>query len=122
MEKCNKTTIMSWLEKTALTEVGRIQRNISRLEELKSKVHDLGNFVVSSNSGGYSYLKQLVDDKLVLGRQKVHDKLKEALIGENNQKIALDAPTRFQSIMVEAEALINNEIVKEQRDLKELGG
>lgn len=112
---------MTWLQKVAGSDVVRMERNIRRLERLRSKVHDLGCFVISSNSGGYTYLKELVEDQLVLGRPAILSKLNEALIGENNQKIALDAPVRFQQIMREAEQIIGQEINKEKRELKELG-
>lgn len=111
---------MDWLTKIALSDSIRIERNIRRLELLSSKVHDLGYFVIASNSGGYQYLKELLDDPIVSGRPKVKEKLEEALIGENNQKIALDAPSKFQNLMHEAEALIASEIVKEKRHLKEI--
>ena len=54
------------------------------------------------------------------GREKVYDKLKDALIGENNSKVVLDAPTRFQGIMIEAEGLIDREITKEKRELRQI--
>lgn len=109
-----------WFKKIARTEVERITRNILRLETLRSTVHDLSNFVVSSNSGGYEVLKGLLEDKIVLGRPMVYAKLQSALVGENNQKLALDAPMKFQSIMVDAEKLIIGEINKERRELRKL--
>lgn len=110
---------MNWLIRIASDET-RLARNIDRLEELRKSVHELAYFVVASQSGGYQVLQGLLDHRLVLGRPKVLDKLKEALIGENNQKVALDAPTRFQRIMLEAEDLIGIEIAKEQRNLRSL--
>lgn len=106
---------MTWLTKIALSKNRRIEHNIKRLESLRSKVHDLGYFVLSSNSGGYQYLKMLLGEKIVLGRPLIKDKLKDALIGENNQKIALDAPLRFKQLMQETEELIKHEINKEKR-------
>jgi hypothetical protein len=111
---------MNWFEKYARSNVERIKSNILRLESLKSRVHDLGHFAIASNSGGFQALSLLVEDQVVKGRPKVLAKLKEALVGENNQKIALDAPTRFQRIMNEAEELIKTEVGKEQRELREL--
>ncbi len=111
---------MSWLNKKATSDLIRIRNNIERLEELRSKVHDLGYFVVSSQSGGYKVLKAILDDQLVLGRPHVHKKLLEADEGENHQKVALDAPTRFQRIMIEAEELVGREIRKERIKLKEI--
>lgn len=113
---------MHWLKKIALSDRLRMENNVKRLQALKAKVHDLGYFAVASQSGGYTVLQSLLDDRLVKGREKVHDKLKSALVSENNQKLVLDAPTRFQGLMVEAEQLIQNEIVKEQRELRELLG
>jgi len=111
---------MSWLEKVALSDRIRIERNIVRLEGLKEKVHELGFFAVASQSGGYQVLVDLMDDQLVRGHEKVYNKLKDALIGENNSKIVLDAPTRFQAILVEAESLINHEITKEKIELRKI--
>lgn len=111
---------MSWLQKYAKSDVDRIRSNIKKLESLCSRVRDLGYFATASNSGGYHTLKKMLTEKTVLGRPKVHAKLQEALVGENNQKVALDSPARFQGIMVEAEKLIQMEIGLEQRALKEL--
>lgn len=111
---------MSWLSKKAINDSLRVERNLSRLEDLRSRIHDLGYYVVSSNSGGFSYLKEVLDESIVVGRPHIKEKLLEALIGENNQKIALDAPLKFQNLMREAEVLIDREIAKEKRKLKEL--
>lgn len=112
----------SWFKQVmAKSDKERIKRNLERLESLRAVVHDLGYFVVSSNSGGYEVLQELLADQLVMGRPKVHEKLTSALVGENNQKIALDAPTRFQRIMREAEELIQHEIGREKKALRELG-
>jgi len=111
---------MNWFEKYARSDIERIKTNIIRLKSLKSKVHDLGYFAIASNSGGFQALGLLLEEQVVQGRPKVLSKLKEALIGENNQKIALDAPTRFQRTMNEAEVLVLGEIGKEQRKLREL--
>lgn len=111
---------MSWMEKVALSDRIRIEHNIVRLEGLKTRVHELGSFAIASQSGGYQILVELLDDVLVKGREKVYNKLKEALIGENNSKIVLDAPTRFGAMMVEAEQLIDREIIKEKKKLNEI--
>jgi hypothetical protein len=112
---------MNWLIRTASDEV-RLARNIDRLEELRKSVHELAYYGVASQSGGHQVLQDLLNHRLVLGRPNVHAKLKQALIGENNQKIALDAPTRFQRILFEAEDLIGREIAKEQRTLRDIVG
>lgn len=113
---------MAWFQRLALSEKSRIERNISRLDSLCSCVHDLGYFAIASNSGGYEVLQRLLEDSVVRGRDLVEKKLRSALIGENNQKVVMDAPTRFQSIMIEAEGLIKREISKEQRALRKLTG
>ncbi len=110
----------TWLTRLARNERQRLQSNIDRLEQLSSQVHDLGFFALASNSGGYQSLCALLEENLVKGRPAIQEKLKSALTGENNQKIALDAPTRFQNIMVEAEEIIKREIGREQRELKSL--
>lgn len=110
---------MNWIKK-AKSDNERISDNIERLEGLKKKVHELGYFVVSFQSGGHQALESMLEDQLVKGRDRVYNKLSSALIGENNSKVALDAPTRFQRIMVEAEGLIQIEINKEKRSLAKL--
>ena len=112
---------MTWLVRIASDEA-RVARNIERLEDLRKSVHELAYYGVASQSGGFNILQDLLDNRLVLGRPKVLEKLKEALIGENNQKVALDAPTRFQRILLEAESLVQTEIGKENRALRELTG
>lgn len=111
---------MNWLQKLSRSDKERVEQNIQRLQTLKQKVHDLGYFAIASNSGGFTVLQELLDDQLVKGRPRVHAKLNEALVGENNQKVALDAPMRFQKIMVEAEALVQREIVKEIKELRKI--
>jgi len=111
---------MKWLSKIAEADTERIRDNISRLHALKKAVHELGYFVFASNSGGYTKLQELLEEKLVQGRPKVFNKLKSALKGENNQKIALDSPSRFQEILIAAEDLVSQEIIKEEREFKKL--
>ena len=108
---------MTWFNKKALSDKLRLENNILRLENLSSYLHDLAYSVVSSQSGGYYSLKSILGEKVVLGRPNLKAKLEEALIGENDQKVALDAPTRFQQIMLEAEQIISNEIETERRKL-----
>lgn len=112
---------MTWLIRIASDEK-RLARNIERLEDLRKSVHELAYYGTASQSGGFTLLQDLLDSRVVLGRPKVFEKMKEALIGENNQKIALDAPTRFQRILLEAEGLVENEIGKEKKTLRELTG
>lgn len=113
---------MNWLLKIALTNRQRVQSNIERLESLLVKVHELGYFAFASQSGSYQVLQNLTNDKLVLGRPRVHDILKSALTGENNQKLVLDSPYRFQRYMIEAESVIKREIADETRELQALEG
>ena len=110
---------MNWLLKLS-SDKSRIARNIERLKELRKSVHDLAFFAVASQSGGFRILQNLLNNQLVLGRPLVHDKLKEALIGENNQKLILDAPTRAQSILFEAINLIDREIGKEKSTMRQV--
>jgi len=110
---------VNWFKKLADSDQIRIERNIDRLENLKVRVHELGYFTIASQSGGFQVLQELLEDRLVKGRELVYEKLKSALIGENNSKVALDAPTKFQGIMSEAEDLIAKEIIKEKRKLTE---
>lgn len=110
---------MNWFVRIA-SDAARLARNIKRLDELKKIVHELAYFGVASQSAGFRVLQGILENRAVLGRPMVHEKLKEALIGENNQKVVLDAPTRFQRILLEAEKLIDVEIIKEKRVLKKV--
>ena len=111
---------VNWLQKTSRSDRLRLEENIERLHSLHSAVHDLGFFTVASQSGGYQALQEMLENNLVKGRPAVYEKLKSALIGENNQKLILDAPTKAQRILIEAEDLISREIIKEERELKQL--
>ena len=111
---------MSWFKKRAMSDVLRIQRNITRLEDLKKKIHDLGGFVLATQSGGFQVLSDLLNENIVLGRPNIRERLESALIGENNQKVALDSPQRFQQIMIDVESLVEREIGKEKRGLREI--
>ena len=111
---------MNWLQKTARSDRLRLEENIERLHSLRAAVHDLGFFTVASQSGGYQALQEMLETNLVKGRPVVYEKLKSALTGENNQKLILDAPTKAQRILIEAEDLIDREIIKEERELKQL--
>ncbi len=113
---------MSWMEKVSARDRIRVEKNLRRLAHLKSVVHDLSYFVLSSQSGGLKVLSDLLNDNLVKGREKIFYKLEEAMIGENNQKLALDAPHRFQKIMREAEEIIDVEINDEEKKLRDIIG
>jgi len=113
---------MSWMKKVSASDRIRVEKNINRLEYLRSQVHDLAFFVMSSQSGGLQALSSLLETSLVKGRDRVHAKMEQAMVGENNQKLALDAPHRFQTIMLEAEELINVEIAEEKKSLRDILG
>jgi len=110
---------VNWLIRTA-SDARRVEHNVERLKELRTSVHELAYFGLASQSGAFKVLQDLLDNKVVLGRPNVHKKLQDALIGENNQKVVLDAPTRFMRLLFEAENLIEREIGKERRELRQL--
>lgn len=107
----------NWLLKVAHSDKERIHTNISRLRTLKADIHDLALMCVSSQSICHLKLEKLIQHPLVKDRSKVHEKLSTALFGENNQKIALDAPMKFREILLDAEVLVNHEIQQESRKL-----
>ena len=112
---------MGWLNKISFkTDTERISFNIDRLLSIKSLIHELAYVVIASNSSGYRTLESILEIPIVKDREKLYSKLKSALIGQNNQKIALDSPMKFQRIMFEAEVLVGNEIMKEQIKLKKI--
>ena len=113
---------MSWMKKVSARDRIRLEKNLRRLAHLKSVVHDLSYFVMASQSGGLQVLNNLLNDNLVKSREKIRLKLEQAMIGENNQKIALDAPHRFQTIMREAEEIIDVEIAEEKKELQDIIG
>lgn len=110
---------MNWFVRANKVETDddRIMNNILRLENLKNVVHDLGYYVSASQSGGYLSLQKLLEDTLLIDKEKIWNKLNEANIGENNQKIALDSPFRFQNIMRQAEEMLAKEIFQENKKL-----
>jgi len=117
---------MSWFTQAKLTgeetsERDRIARNIKRLEDLKSYVHNLGHLALSSQVKAYRVLFEMLRTNLVTGRRPVYQKLREAFIGDHRQKVALDGPRRFRKVMHEAEAMIENEIIAEIRHLQSIG-
>jgi hypothetical protein len=113
---------VNWFERYARSDISRIRNNLLRLQNLKTHIHRLGYVAIASHSTGFKALEQLIDNQLVRGRPFVLAKLKEALIGENNQKLALDNPMMFQRIMNEAEVLTQQEINKELKELGKLQG
>lgn len=110
--------MFTWFSKIAKSDKERIQHNIARLEELFSVVHELSHFVFAAQGGAYDVLKQILDDKLVLGRPYLHAKIKSALTGENNQKLVLDSPNTVKQILIEAEDMIASDIAKEKESLR----
>lgn len=110
---------MNWFTRIA-SDKSRLMNNIVRLEDLQNKVHDLAWFATASGSGAFTALKRILTNHITLGHPIILAKLKEALIGENNQKIALDAPLRFRNIMFETEVIISREIGKIQSELRKL--
>lgn len=111
---------MNWFVKIALSDSERIKHNILRLESLKGLIHDLGYYAFASQSGCYKVFTDILKDKLILGRESILKKLNEAYIGENNQKVVIDSPSKFQNIMTEAESLIDIEITKEKSKLRKI--
>ncbi len=111
---------MNWLKKRAMSDMLRVKTNIARLENVKDRIRELGNFVIATQSGGFQVLTEILQESIVLGRPKLLEKLTSALIGENNQKVALDAPHTFKRLMIDAEAIIDVEIGKEKRKLREI--
>lgn len=110
----------NWLSKLAKTDEERIEFNIDRLEAIRELVHELAYAAPCNPSGSFRTLDKLLKETIVVDREKIYKKLKSALIGPHNQKIVLDAPMKFQKLMLEAEELLKKEILKETKKLKEL--
>lgn len=110
---------MTWLTRLASDEE-RLKRNLERLEELRKSVHDLSYYGIACQSGGFKVLQDILDNRVVRGHPQLEQKLKQALIGENNQKVVLDAPTRFQRLLLEAEEYIIRQVAKEKRELRKI--
>lgn len=111
---------VNWLLKLSRSDKERIQNNLQRLRDLRASVKDLSYFVVASQSGGYQVLQDILKQKVVLGNPKIYDSLHSALKGENNSKIALDSPMRFQGFMQNSMTVIDREIRRAEKELKEL--
>lgn len=113
-------TTDNWLKKIADIDQLRIENNIKRLESLGSVLHKLSDFVIASPTNGYKKIKELLDDNLVRDRKHIKEKLLNAFVGENNQKIALDSPTKCHYYILEAEEAVKREIIREKRLLADL--
>lgn len=111
---------MGWLKKIAKTEQERIGYNIKRLESIRDLVHEMAYAAPCNPSGTFRTLEKLMNETIIKDREKVFKKMNSAYIGPHNQKIVLDAPMKFQKLMLEAEALIKKEIINENKKLKEL--
>lgn len=104
-----------WFVK-ALTERARKLRNIDRLQDLYQYLKELKDMSPSCQSCAFDVISQLKDLNLVKGRPKLKEKIQEAYMGENNQKVALDAPIRFSRLIQEAMDIVKYEIASENRE------
>jgi len=111
---------MNWLLKTAKSDADRIRYNIQRLTDLKERIHRLAYIAVSSPRRALDLVNAMSDEQIVKGRDQVAKKINLSIKGENDQYLVLDAPTRFQRLMFEAEVLVKTEIFKEMKNLREL--
>jgi hypothetical protein len=111
---------MGWFRRLAKSDRERVSDNIDRLTSVRGRVKELSDFALASPGGAFEMLQRILAMKVIQGREKVEGKLKEALFGEDRQKIALDAPRKFRAIMLEAVALLDLEINTERSYLKEL--
>mgnify|MGYP001561310188 CR=1 FL=1 len=111
---------MHWLFKQSESDIERIEHNIARWLSLRDYVHNLGDFVFASQSGGYNCLLKLLDNNLIKSNDNIHKHLHAALVGANNQKVALDSPWKFQYLMRETEKLIEKEIALSNREIRKI--
>jgi len=65
-------------------------------------------------------ISELVDEQVVKGMPRVRQLLQDAHIGEHHQKIALDAPQRFSSLIELAEEYTEREISAKIRELDKI--
>jgi len=111
--------MIRWLKRAA-SDLPRMENNIKRLEDLKEELHQLRLFAPLSQSGAFLRISEIVDKQVVRGLPRVRDILSAAHIGDHHQKVALDAPQRFVSLIEEAEVLIGHEISARMMELKKL--
>lgn len=111
---------MNWLKKIGESDKVRVQNNIERLVALRKYVKELGDVGPLCQSAAHSSLEQLLGEKIVQGRPRVSQILSTAVNGENNQKVALDAPMRFRTILYQAADAIDREIEGEKRELTKI--
>ena len=109
-----------WLSKIAESDKEIVERNIERLNILKTTIHKLSDVVTASGSAGFTALGDLLKDNLVENRPKLKKKLLTAFEGENHSIRALDAPGRVSFILKEAEEMIKREIIKQESELRVL--
>ena len=108
---------MSWFIE-AFSERARIQRNIRRYEELRGKIAGIKKTLFATQSGAYSKIQDLLDDKLVKVNDEISSKLSYLLNGENNQKLVLDSPHRSSDILVETILDVDQKISEEALKLR----
>jgi len=111
--------MVQWLKKSD-SDIPRLERDIERLSDLKDKLHYLAKFAPLSQSGAFKIISELVDEQVVKGMPRVRQLLQDAHIGEHHQKIALDAPQRFSSLIELAEEYTEREISAKIRELDKI--
>lgn len=104
-----------WLFKKANSDKVRIKNNIDRLSVLRRQIEEAGKISVLCQSAAYEMLRKIINEKIVQGRPDILNFLTSALQGENNQKIVLDSPNRFRSILYKALQATDRELILENK-------
>lgn len=112
----------TWFSKFSehLSDKKTIERNKKRLENLKQYLFDLSRVCYMSQGNSFYKIKDLLEEPIVKGRKKIYEKIKSALIGENNQKLVMDSPFEVEKLLREAIELVDKELGKETKDLNNL--
>jgi len=109
---------VSWF-KSSVNLKNLVEFNIKRYNTLIKKLSKIKKLLFFTQSGCFSLLSKLANDKLIKANKDIEKKLHFILNGENNQRVVIDSPHRTSGIIDEMIQLIKDKILKEQLKMKE---
>ena len=111
---------MSWF-KEVLTDKSRIKQNMQRIAMLINKFNRIKKMLFGTQSGAFSALSELIEDKLIKSEPKLKYILSSILRGENNQKVVLDSPHRAEEMIDKLILILAEKSRLEKNTLAEKG-
>lgn len=105
---------------TSETNIDRIRRNISRLQDLRDRIKILSDQVEMSHREVFASLEQMLSENVVQGRPNVLRILSLAVRDDGKRKTPLDSPKKTSALLKECVRLLDMDILSESRDLSSL--